>query len=304
MGRIDWDPVAASVHEPQGQGEGNQPDSDSDGGGAGVATFSGEDPLAEDFDLQDVVSGATQSPRVQNLMRRARLGTLPLDRPLEYYEPRKLNSKHMSCIMLKAVGYKQNRIAELVDYDQGTVSKALNHPYAIRILATIHAESAKDAADIQKRLKKRAPSMVGVIEDVVFDEKTKPATRASNAFKWLELAGYGAAQKHEHKHEGQITVSDEKADQLREAIAESRQIEEADYVVLGDEAREDRALGGGGNSLEGPASSSGSLPPGASNSPQDQHPSDQRHDDSLSPDSGSSVPDPRVSTSDTDEEAA
>lgn len=335
MSRIDWDPLGASAHEPSTSVESpaGEEEVPREAGAPSARPPTGsrenrDSKLALDFDLEDgIVKAFSASPKIEEMIRKAMAGALPWPREKRDYETEKLNAKHLSVIMLKALGHRNVRIAEITGYTEAWISTTVNHPYARRILSAILTEASLNTADIQERLKDAAPAMLDVVEDVAFDPDAKPSVRARNAFKWLELAGYGAKQRHEHKVEGHITMESDQAELLKSALEESRQIQEAEYVVLGDEAREDRRLGpggGDGSAPDDPASGSGSLPPGASGtSPSDElrkgtdsHGEDgtrtdfsgDSEDGSPSTESappGGSSPSPRISTSDgEDEEAA
>jgi transcriptional regulator len=135
---------------------------------------------------------------IQELMAQALEGTLPRTRDLKPWEPATLNARHVQMVMLKASGLRQSKIAEVLQVTDANVSVALGHPDSQFILARVLSYAAEQVSDVSIRLKAHAPEMLDV---ALHHARTAKANVASkNAFKLLEMAGYGATQKAEVEH--------------------------------------------------------------------------------------------------------
>jgi hypothetical protein len=151
-----------------------------------LASRSGE--LAESFSVEDsILTNVAQSEKINRLISMAMAGALPRARALKEWEPDKLNARHISVIMLRAVGYQQNRIAELSGYSVPAVSVILNHPDSKTLLAAILSEGAKQAIDISGQVKREAPKMLAIAKEIANDVEVKPETRIRAAFGWIGL---------------------------------------------------------------------------------------------------------------------
>lgn len=207
----------------------------------------------EDWDLADSVLSTVGSRKIETLVAQALAGRLQRDRPLHEWEPDKLNPRHISVIMMRAVGYKQKRIAELLAYEQSTVSIILNHPDSRRILSAILTESAKKAANISATVQKHAPQMLDIVREVAEDREEKSHVRLKAAFKWLDM--YNADRDRAGEGDSEVNLTEESANRLSQALEEASQARDVSYVMLG---------GGGSSSSGSPSEDSSSLPGEAS----------------------------------------
>jgi DNA-binding CsgD family transcriptional regulator len=182
--------------------------------------------LASNKDLQRTIEGAIS-------------GTLPMDRRLKSYEPAKLNPRSIQVVLLRMVGYRNRKVSELTGYSQVTVSNILKHPYSKRIMAVAFSSGVAQAASIQRRLQKRAPRMLDVVEEIALDTRVKPTPRLKAAFGWLDRAGHNPTQKSEEnrKVSAEIKITSERADLIAESIREAKgllpgeAVEDADYSI-------------------------------------------------------------------------
>lgn len=168
---------------------------------------------------------------LQDLIARARVGNLPLTRPLRDNEPKKLNDVHLNMIYMRAAGIPQKRIAEILDYQDPQVSIVLNHPFSRIILNRMQALAATQAVDINAKLDALAPHAVEAIEDVITDRTANAKTRKDTAFELLRMTGYGKKEEKTVRHE--FVVPAQHAGLLSESIRESREIEDAVVVDVG-----------------------------------------------------------------------
>lgn len=199
--------------------------------GALVASDSGE--IAEEYDLEEALLGnVAKSDKINRLIQLAMAGALPLGRPLKPWEPDKLNPRHISCIMLRAVGYRQNRIAELTGYVPAQVSVILRHPASQVILAAILSEGAKQAIDINAQVEREAPKVLKVVKDIINDVDVKPETRVRAAFGWLGMYERQKEKEQTDDTPEKVTLHRDDASRLISALAESRQIREVPYVLV------------------------------------------------------------------------
>lgn len=230
---------------------------------------------------EEHIAVARRDRAVQEVVRAAMEGTLRGHRELQYWEPEKFSLAHVQMCSLKAAGYSVEEIADLLDYSKGLVGQIMAHPYAKRILGAIAISHARQAGDLRQRLERTAPTMLDIIEDITTDPDSPKELRSKNAFRYLDIAGYGRNSK--MTVEGQITMNSKEANLLKAALGEvAETYEEADwsFVSTGEEQirKHDPTqtdVGGGDAvsnaevddlaseteaALGGPASSSTSLP--------------------------------------------
>ncbi len=218
--------------------------------------------VAEEFDFADsVITTVVSSAKIEALIASALAGKLPRDRALKYYEPAKLNPRHISVIMMRAVGYRQNRIAELSGFDQERVSIILNHPDSRSILAAILTANAKTAVNIAATVQAHAPKMLEIVRGVAENRVEKTHDRLKAAFKWLDM--YGDTQKKVDDSEKPLALTDESANRLSEALREASEATEVSFVVVGE--------GSGDTSKDSSSLDPVSLPTGAPDSLESLH---------------------------------
>lgn len=179
----------------------------------------------------DAVALVAADEKLQDLILRAREGSLPLSRPLDTWEPKKLNEAHIQMIYLASCGIPQNRIAEIMDYDESRVSVALGHPYSRLIAARISALAAVTVTDINARIKRMAPQALDAIEDILTDKTAPAKVKKETAFDLLAIGGYGEHKQLDVNH--RISIASDKADLLTKAIHESSQLPEAQVLYIG-----------------------------------------------------------------------
>lgn len=222
-----------------------------------IASRSGE--IAESYSVEDGVLGAVaQSEKINRMISMALAGALPRGRPLKPWEPDKLNARHISAIMLRAVGYQQNRIAELTGYSVPAVSVILNHPDSKALLAAILSEGAKQAIDISGQVKRDAPKMLKIVKEIADDLEVKPETRVRAAFGWLGMYERTLDREKGTDDTAKVSMHRDDADRLINAMKEAAQIRGATYVVVDEQVDS-------GSSASPVASASGPsyLPEGA-----------------------------------------
>lgn len=186
------------------------------------------------YDHQESTVGTINSPKIERLIDLALRGALPRSRALKDYEPDKLSSRHIGCILLRAAGYKVTRIAELMGYTVAVVSVILNHPDGRTILAAILAEGAKNAVDISTTVQNHAPEMLNIVRDIAEDPEIKKEVRLKAAFGWL-----GMYERDQERQKGSDTGADvkmasEDAARLSDAIRESAGLLPAAATEVGD----------------------------------------------------------------------
>lgn len=196
-------------------------------------------PVADDYDHEDAIINAASNPRIEALITKALSGMLPRARALKSYEPDKLNARHISVIMLRAIGYRQNRIAELTGYEPAVVSVVLGHPDSKLILAAILSEGARQTIDVSKTIRSHAPSMLKVVKDVALNDDEKTPNRLKAAFKWLDLYKEDENAQAGRGQGGALPMSDEAAVLLSTAIREAANEGRAEprtipYIIVGE----------------------------------------------------------------------
>lgn len=174
------------------------------------------------YDHESSMLGAAPvSPKVERLIDLALRGALPRNRTLHAWEPDKLNARHVGCVLLKAAGYRQNRISELMGYTATTISVVLNHPDARTILAAVLAEGAKQAIDYSSTLQAHVPAMMQVVLDVAETPDLKPETKLKAAFGWLGMYERDIEGKKGKEEDQGVKLASEDALRIEAAIRES-----------------------------------------------------------------------------------
>jgi transcriptional regulator len=181
---------------------------------------------------------AEKASAIAELFDRARRGDIPRSRELHTWEPLLLNERHCQAIMMRIMGMRQTDIAKALNYTDTTVSVILNHPDATFILDQLQGFSGVGVTDIDARLKRLTPKALDAIE-AVFDSEIEDDPKAVNArvqrarlgFALLEHNGHGKKREIEHTH--RVAIDHGAASLLSRALQESRQIENAEYTVLG-----------------------------------------------------------------------
>ena len=210
--------------------------------------------LAEEFDFEDsVLSTIASSAKIESLIASALAGKLPRDRALKPNEPDRLNPRHIQVIMMRAVGYRQIRIAELTGYEKGVVCNILSHPDSRTILSAILTTSAKTAVTIASTVQAYAPDMLKIVRDIAENKQEKTPVRLKAAFHWLNM--YGDTQSGVKDDEKPLSLTDESANRLTEAIREAQKATDVSFVVV--------EQGSGSPSEESPSLDPASLPAGA-----------------------------------------
>lgn len=191
-------------------------------------------PRSDDAEIVE----SNKATAIAALFERARRGDLPRSRPLLPHEPDLLNERHCQAIMMRCMGMKQKDIAASLSYTDSTVSIVLNHPDATFIIDQLQGFSAVPVLDIDARLKRLTPKALDAIE-AVFDDEIEDDPKAVNArvqrarmgFALLEHNGHG--KKTEVKHDHQHSIAPASAALISRALRESREIESAEYSVVG-----------------------------------------------------------------------
>lgn len=184
--------------------------------------------------LPPATVGTPQREEIEDLFDMALAGFLPRTRDLKPWEPDKLNARHLQIINLKGAGLSNKKIAELLDIAEATVSVIVNHPDSQYILARMLAYAAENVVDVETRIRATAPLAHEKLVQILTTSK-KEESVIKVAFGFLDRAGYGAVQKSESNETVTINVPREEASLIKAAILESRNIKDADYVVLANE---------------------------------------------------------------------
>lgn len=151
-----------------------------------------------------------------------------LSKDLKPWHADKFNHRHRVVCIMKASGLKNNEIAEMMGYDQSTVSIILNDPRAEAYLEEAATTVVDSMADVGIRLKAYAHEALTEVVDLMRNS-TKDDTRQRSAFSILDRAGYGRIEK-SVRIQAEIT---EKAARVLMGAAEEADAEaiEADYSI-------------------------------------------------------------------------
>lgn len=190
------------------------------------------------------ISNLANNPELQRVIRGAMDGTLPLDKPLEVNQPQKLSPRAIQTVLL-GIGryYTKREIADISGMNYVYVTKLMKHPYAQRILSIAEAAGVAEMSAIDRRLKKKSPKMLKIVENIAENERVDPPVRLRAAFGWLDRAGHNETKKSETKTQvsGSVLVTHERSRLIADAIKEAKDVKEADFTIEEpEEAEEER----------------------------------------------------------------
>lgn len=190
----------------------------------------------EEFELTEVPE-ETPSVSIQKRVEldqyfaMAMSGLLPRSRELNYWEPKRLDERHLQAIMMRAAGLQQGLIAKNMGWTDAWTSVVLNHPDAVYLLHKIVSYSADNVLDIQARVKAHSGEMLDRIIEITRTTNDQRLA-SSNAFEILKMAGYGAVEK--KQVEVNMQIPKQNLGLLQAALEESsalRMAESVDYRV-------------------------------------------------------------------------
>ncbi len=235
-------------------------------------TSRGESP---DADPRALGSFHDDRPEIQALFERALAARLPRVRELKYWEPARLNERHLAMVMMRASGVNQRTIARAFNVTDANVSVVLNHPDAELLLAKLQSMRATQPSGIEARLAALTEPAMKSLEDAFAESEPEDLRnalkRAPLAFRVLEMNGHGKrppVQEHEHKHRHELEASPEQMGALAAALRESRQIEDQPTIELADGVELGAVFSPGGGPQVSPprVSPSGAAAPSSSGS--------------------------------------
>ncbi len=201
-----------------------------------------------------------QHPHIEELLEKAKAGTLERSRPLKPWEPEHLSETALQIVLLRATGMRQRRIVEFMNDLYGTnlsdssVSQIVNHPDSQTLLTKLISYAADGVVDIKARI--QAYAVEGIDEAARIMRVTNDQRLSAKiAFEFLDRAGYNTVQKSESKVT--VVASQKGLENLSAALRETQQEIEGDYVVMPSQILDGE---GSGNSLVGSESAaSGQL---------------------------------------------
>jgi hypothetical protein len=211
----------------------------------------------EQVDTLALVLGESRhSIYIQGLIKRLMDGSEPIEEDQKkYYHVDKFNAAHINMIMLKAAGFKNVEICDIIGLDkrnQGAVSTIIRHPYGQKLLQAMIPLTVGRAVDVKTRMTSYASQMLERLYDVGMNTKDEQvATRIG--FGLLDRAGFGAVKQVSNTHK--FSGPAESIRRLADALSESQQVKE---VVAGNYTI--RSLPEGGVVTDPPRSDAASRP--------------------------------------------
>jgi hypothetical protein len=164
----------------------------------------------------------TKRQALDSLFAQVLVGAVERSRPLKSWEPDRLDERHLQVIMLRAANMQQDMIARMTGFTESWLSIILNHPDAQYVLTKIISFAADSVIDMQARIKAVAPEALDTVVTVMRNSRDE-RLRSANAFDLLKMAGYGAVEKKEVRHE--VAVPAPQWTELANAIRESQSLE-------------------------------------------------------------------------------
>lgn len=147
-------------------------------------------------DTADTLDESDESvpPEVQELIKRCMDGTEPLERPLRDYEPQKLNSVNVQTCLLRAAGFRQAEIAQVLGVEPTRVSVICCHPYGRKIIHAMMHKQAGRVLDIRTRLEEFAGDILDRVHNMAMMSDDLEQVRKVG-FGLLDRAGYNPTAK-------------------------------------------------------------------------------------------------------------
>lgn len=176
-------------------------------------------------ELLDVVTGDSRlSPEIQALIERCMSGDEPLGRALKPGEVMKFNPNHVNMCVLRASGFRNQEIMQILNEGAGHISQILCHPYGVKLVKALTIRSSVKVFDIRTKMEEyaedlleRSYGMAMIEEDL---EKVSKVT-----FSMLDRAGYAPNQAAvDPKAGGGFSVSDSTMKRLSRALEQSQQV--------------------------------------------------------------------------------
>lgn len=171
------------------------------------------------------------SPEIQQLFQLALEGSLPRNRELKYWEPDRLNERHLTMLMMRASGIKQRDIARIMGVTDANVSVVMNHPDGVYVLTRLQAARFSMPTEYEKRLEDLNSYAVDAIEELLQDTEVPAIKRVPAAFKLLEMNGHGRKKVEETKTVNvNLNASSAELGLLTRALREVQEIPEINYI--------------------------------------------------------------------------
>lgn len=165
--------------------------------------------------------------RLSLLFSRALSGAMSKGPGRRYWQTDKLNARHLRIIQMRAAGYKNYEIAEMLAVSQAWVSTILHQPESQEILAYLVSYAADEVLDLRTRIKAHAGEFFQHIVDVTRNTRNDKL-RSDNSFKMLAIAGYSATERREIINT--VHIDSQQAQALTNALNEAMELEEIDSV--------------------------------------------------------------------------
>lgn len=220
-------------------------------------------------DMDSAFDQAWNNPALQGLIQRCLTGEEPQDdidpgvyTPDGAYQGDKFNMTHVQIVMLRAAGFRNKDVAQMLGVTSPMVYYTLRHPYARKILGLLVPMHAVKVIDIRTRMEHYASELVDHAYDLA--KESKDVAEVSRVtFGFLDRAGF-APRTQPASPEGAAAAPDSlpKNDRLLARIAaavEESVIVDRQVMPSYSPARppEDGLVAESGSSVEAPLPRSG-----------------------------------------------
>lgn len=176
-------------------------------------------------ELLDVVTGDSRlSPEIQGLIERCMSGDEPLGRSLKAWEVLKFNPNHVNMCVLRASGFRNQEISQILNESPAHISQILCHPYGLKLVRALSIRSSVKVFDIRTKLEDYASDLLDqtFAQTLVSDDLD---TVSKVTFNMLDRAGYSPAQGAGDPKSGTgFSASDSTMKRLSRALEQSQQV--------------------------------------------------------------------------------
>lgn len=155
--------------------------------------------------LDEEVGDSRLSPTVQAVILRMLEGTEPLGRSLKPWEVLKFSPTHVNICTLRAAGFKNKEIAQMVGLEPCTISVTLNHPYGRKLLGLLVPKNSARVLDIRTRLSEYASELLDkTYSEAMVSDDVELVTKVT--FGLLDRAGYSAKTSSSEDAQGKSAI--------------------------------------------------------------------------------------------------
>lgn len=181
------------------------------------------EPVQDEM-LESVTGDSRLSPEIQSLIERCMSGDEPLGRSLKAWEVLKFNPNHVNMCVLRASGFRNQEISQILNESPAHISQILCHPYGLKLVRALSIRSSVKVFDIRTKLEDYASDLLDqTFAQALLSEDLDTVSKVT--FSMLDRAGYSPAQgAGDPKTGAGFSASESTMKRLARAMEQSQQV--------------------------------------------------------------------------------